>query len=328
MNEPIIQAILEKIRGYHRILLFRHRRMDGDCAGATRGLRDMLRLSFPGKEILLIDSQTSDFLAFLGPGDPEVPDEHYREALGIVLDTADRERISNQKYALCKEIIKIDHHIERDPYGDINWVEPERSSVCEMVAAFYQACQGELRISAEAATSIFLGMVTDSGRFRFEGVTGETLRLAGLLLDQGVDTETLFCHLYLRDFDSLQYRAYVYEHLRRTDAGVVYIYVDRAMRERFHLSFEAACNVISYLENIKGALCWLAFIEPDPPEEGVRVRLRSRFLAVNSVAEAYHGGGHANACGATVYSREEADALVRDVDALVNAYKANNTGWM
>ncbi len=328
MNEPIIQAILEKIRKYHRILLFRHRRMDGDCAGATRGLRDMLRLSFPDKEILLIDSQTSDFLAFLGPGDPDVPDEHYREALGIVLDTADHERISNPKYALCREIIKIDHHIERDPYGDINWVEPERSSVCEMVAAFYQECQGELRLSAEAASSIFLGMVTDSGRFRFEGVTGETLRLAGLLLDQGVDTETLFCHLYLRDFDSLQYRAYVYEHLRRTESGVVYIYVDRAMRERFHLSFEAACNVISYLENIKGALCWLAFIEPDPPEEGVRVRLRSRFLAVNRVAEAYHGGGHANACGATVYSREEADALVRDADALVKAYKANNTGWM
>ena len=125
MNETIMRDILEIIRAYHRILLFRHRRMDGDCAGATKGLRDMLRLSFPDKEIMLIDDQTSDFLAFLGPGDPDVPDDSYREALGIVLDTADRERISNQKYALCKELIKIDHHIQRDAYGDINWVLDE-----------------------------------------------------------------------------------------------------------------------------------------------------------------------------------------------------------
>ena len=303
--------------------------MDGDCVGATMGLREILRLTYPEKEILLIDGQTSAFLAFVGPADEAVPDEAYRDALGIVLDTSVRERISNPKYALCRELIKIDHHIESDPYGDVRWVEEERSSACEMVARFYEEFSGELRISKRAAAYVFLGMVTDSGRFRFSGVTGDTMRLAGLMLDQGVDTETLFAHLYLQDFEGLKFKAHVYERMERTENGVAYINVDRAMREQFHLDFEAASNAVSFLENLRGCLCWMAFIETDRPEtEGVRVRIRSRFLPVNAVAENHHGGGHANACGATVYSFQERDALIREADELVRDYKANHTGWM
>ncbi len=122
MNEAIKQAIWDKIKGYQRVMLFRHIRMDGDCVGATKGLKALLRATFPEKDILLTDGQRSDYLAFLGPDDDDVPDDVYRDALAIVLDTADRDRISNQKYALCREIVKIDHHIEADRYGGLNWV--------------------------------------------------------------------------------------------------------------------------------------------------------------------------------------------------------------
>ena len=328
MSSTILKDILTKIREYDRILLFRHIRMDGDCVGATMGLRGILRLTFPEKDVRIIDEQTSDFLSFVGPADEPIPDEAYRDALGIVLDTSVRSRISNPKYALCRELIKIDHHIETDPYGNLNWVEEGRSSACEMVARFYEAFSDFLRIDARAAAYVFLGMVTDSGRFRFSGVGGDTMRLAGLMLDQGVDTETLFAHLYLQDFDGLKFKAYVYEHIERTENGVAYIDVDRAARARFGLSFEAASNAVSYLENLRGCLCWMAFIAPDDPAEGVRVRIRSRFLPVNAVAESHHGGGHANACGATVYSPEEKQALIAQADALVRDYKANHTGWM
>ena len=180
MNKAIMRAILDKIKEYRRILLFRHGRMDGDCVGATIGLRALLRATYPEKEVLVIDDQQSEYLAFAGQADAQIPDAAYAEALGIVLDTADRERISNQKYSLCRELVKIDHHIEADAYGSLSWVEEERSSVCEMVAAFYAAFRDELKMTKEAATAIYMGMVTDSGRFRFEGVNGDTLRLAGL----------------------------------------------------------------------------------------------------------------------------------------------------
>lgn len=328
MNREMTRTIVDTIEAYPTIFLFRHARMDGDCAGASKGLKEMLRASYPDKTVLLVDAQQSDFLAFLGPDDDPVPDEAYRDALAIVVDTADRERISNQKYALCREIIKIDHHIEMDVYGDLNWVEPERSAVCEMIAELYWENRDRLVMTREAATYIYLGMVTDSGRFRYGGVNGDTLRLAGMLLDQGIDTETLYANLYLHSYETLKFRACVYERMERTEHGVAYIYVSREMQRRFGLNFESASNVISYLENIRGCLCWLAFIETDPPEEGIRVRLRSRFMTVDKIANLHHGGGHANASGATVYSREEMQALIREADEAARDYKETNTGWM
>ena len=70
MNTQALTPILDKIKAYDHIILFRHRRPDGDCLGASKGLQHILRLSFPGKVIDLPESDTSDYLAFLGPDDP------------------------------------------------------------------------------------------------------------------------------------------------------------------------------------------------------------------------------------------------------------------
>jgi len=326
MNRDTLLPILEKMKAYDSIILFRHIRMDGDCVGATKGLKEIIRSTWPEKTVLVIDQQHSDYLAFMGEDDEEVPDEIYRKSLGIVIDTGSSDRISNPKYTLCRELIKIDHHIERDAYGDLSWVEEHRSSACEMIAAFYEAFQDELKISREAATHIYTGMVTDSGRFQYEGVNGDTLRLAGLMLDQGVDMETLYAQLYLRDFESLKFKAYIYEHMKRTENGVAYIYIDREMQERFGLTTESASAAISYLDGIRDCLSWIAFIEL--PDGVIRVRLRSRFVAINGVAEQYRGGGHACASGATVYNQDEVKMLLKTADDTVKNYKETHTGWL
>ena len=123
MNHEIKLQILNKLKEYDRIMLFRHIRNDGDCVGATKGLKRIIELTWPEKEIYLIDDDRSEYLAFLGSDDGEVSDEIYANALGIVLDTASENRISNKKYTLCKELIKIDHHIPLEQYGDLQWVE-------------------------------------------------------------------------------------------------------------------------------------------------------------------------------------------------------------
>ena len=328
MNTSIKQAILAKVKEYERILIFRHKRVDGDCVGASKGLKELLKASFPEKDVRIIDDEHSEYLAFLGPDDEVVSDDFYASALAIVVDVADTERISNQKFALCCEIIKIDHHIDRTPYGDISWVEDGRSSACEMIADFYATFRNELTLTKWAATCIYTGMVTDSGRFMYEGVCGESLRLAGLLLDAGVDMEWLYANLYLKTFDSLKFTAYIYEHMQVTEHGVAYILVDKAMQEKFGLNMESASASISSLSGIRGCLCWIAFIETGDADGAIRVRLRSRFATINHIAEKYHGGGHACASGATVYSAEEMQSLLRDADAHIKQYKENNDGWL
>lgn len=244
-----------------------------------------------------------------------------------MIDTATPDRISNKSWQSAREVIKIDHHIDVAPYGDIAWVEEHRSSACEMIADFYMTFREELKIDREAATCIYAGMVTDSGRFRFRSVSGETLRCAAALLDLGVDTDTLFAHLYLEKLDAFRFRAYVYENIKMTPHGVAYIYVDRAMKERFSLTDEEASNVVSCLDSIKGSIIWLAFID-NADGATIRVRLRSRFVTVDKLANKYRGGGHDCASGATLMSPDEIPLLLADADALIADYKENNGGWM
>ena len=326
MNEDIKRRILDKIEAYDTIIVSRHIRPDGDAIGSTKGLTKILRDTYPDKKIYLVNEDYSDYLAFLG-GEDSVSEEVYDGALLILVDTGTEDRISNRNYKKAKEIIKIDHHIDDKPYGDISWVEDFRSSACEMIADFYLTFRDRLKMSPEAATYIYLGMVTDSGRFRYEGVTGETMRIAGAILDCGVNTEKLFAHLYVDEIETLKLKSYVYDNIKITKNGVAYIYMSEKVQKQFNLTVEAASDVVSELSAIRGSLIWIAFID-NKAKNSIRVRLRSRFLGVNELGNKYHGGGHKMAAGATVYSQKEMNDLIEDADKLLGEYKATHGGWL
>lgn len=327
MNYAAAREVLNKIKEYDRIIIFRHFRPDGDAIGSTKGLRRILQLSFPEKEIVLQNCDFSDYLAFLGGEDELREDDFYTDALGIVVDTGTSNRVSNQKYSLCKEIIKIDHHIPLENYGDINWVEEERCSACELIAAFYNAMSDELKIDCEAATYLYTGLVTDSGRFRYRSVSGDTMRLAGMLLDQGVNVDKIYANLYMKEFEEFKFHGYVLNNIKITENGVAYIYIDKATMAEYGLTFEQASACISYLDAIKNSLIWIAFIDSDK-DDSIRVRLRSRFVTVNQIGEQYEGGGHDCASGATVHSKEQMMELLEVADKTLAEFKATNEGWL
>ena len=327
MNREKMELILQKIKEYDRIIIFRHFRPDGDAIGSTKGMREILRLSFPQKEIYLLNSDYSDYLEFLGGEDEPIADELYADALALVLDTGSENRISNKKYKLCREIAKIDHHIDHQPYGDYCWIEENASSTCQMVAEFYHTFRDELKINREAATYIYTGMVTDSGRFRFREVNGDTMRYAGMLLDEGVETDKLYANLYIKDFHELKFQSYVYKKMKMTENGVAYIFVDKAMQKKFNLTSEQASACVSFMESIRGSLIWTAFIENAEKKE-IRVRMRSRFLPISDIAERYRGGGHACAAGATLFSKKEIKSILAEADAKLKQYKESNEGWL
>jgi phosphoesterase RecJ-like protein len=321
----IMTTILDKIKEYNKIIIFRHFRPDGDATGSTKGLQRILQLTYPEKTVLLQNNDYADYLAFLGGEDAPISDEEYADALGLVLDTGTTKRVSNQKFSLCREVIKIDHHIPIETYGDYQWVEEERSSTCEMVAYFYDTFSDELKIDTEAATYIYAGMVTDSGRFRFRDVSAETMRLAGVMLKNNIDTDVLFANLYLKNFEEFKFESYAHKKMKMTKNGVVSLFVSKAMQKKLGLTKEQASASVSFMDSIKGSLIWIAFIEGD---NEIRVRLRSRFVKISDLAEQYRGGGHACAAGATVMSKAEMKELIAKADILLGEYKANNEGWL
>lgn len=326
MNKEIKELILKKIEEYQTIVVSRHIRPDGDAYGSTRGLAKIIKDTYPTKNVFLVNEDYSKYLSFMGDED-QISDETYADALCIVIDTGTANRISNSKYSLAKEVIKIDHHIIDKPYGDIVWVEDWRSSACEMIADFWYTFKDKLVMSKEAATAIYLGMVTDSGRFKYEGVNGDTLRLAGALLDYGIDLDLLYAHLYLEDYSYYKFKAYILENMKITENGVASIYIDQETQDKFNLTLEEASNCVSELNKIKGSLIWVAFID-NKKENNIRVRLRSRFLGINDLALQYHGGGHDTAAGATCFDKDEMQRLIKDADKLLKEYKETHEGWL
>jgi phosphoesterase RecJ-like protein len=318
----ITARILEKIKKHEKIVIVRHRRPDGDALGASYGLREILRASFPGKTVVCVNSDSSEHLAFMGNEDAPVPEEDYPGYLAVALDTATEDRLANPYFASAGDRIRIDHHVDIRPYCECAWVEERRSSTCEMIAAFRAEFPDELVLNQRAAALLFCGMVTDSGRFRTRDVSGETLRLAGTLLDTGIDTETLFSQLNLDDFEAVAFKAFALGEIKRTGSGVAYLTVTSDVISRFGISQEDASASVSYMENIRGSIIWIAFI--DNPDGSIRVRLRSRFVPVNRLAEKYRGGGHECACGATLYERSEIGDLLSDADCLCAEFKSAN----
>lgn len=328
------EAVWNKLRTAETVILCRHIRPDGDAIGATKGLAALLRAGFPDKRVLVINSDRSETLAFTGDEDEPIPEADYAGALVVCLDCATTARLANSLALSGGCVIKLDHHPDVEPYGDLSWVEPGFSSTCEMITDLYLTFAESLTLTREAAEYLYLGMVTDSGRFRFRDVTGDTLRRAAVLLDTGIDTERLYAELYLDDPAKLRLQAYVYEHMKMTEHGVASIYLSRAVQQRFGISVEEAGALVTSLDCICGSLIWIAFVEYTETEGeragkvSVRARMRSRFVTINRLAERYRGGGHACASGATVYSRREAERLLQEADACLAEYKNTHEGWL
>ena len=311
--------ILNAIKKYNRIVISRHTRPDGDCLGSTYALKRIIQLTWPDKEVYVINSDKSKNLAFLGKDDPQI--DSYQDTLVIVLDTSTATRISNPRFNEGSCIVKIDHHRDSQKYGNIEWVESYRSSVSEMVASFYNDYSDELKIDSYAATCLYAGICTDSGYFKFGSTSPETLKLAAMLMEKGVDTENLYARLELVDFRILKYQSKVINNVKITPNGVAYYYVSEDVKKEFNLSEEEASMGVDFFNSIKGSPIWLLFVQQ---EGSVRVRLRSRFIALNELAGRYNGGGHANACGATVYTDAQMQALIDEADQLLKLAKREN----
>ena len=322
MKKEVMIEILNKIKEYNKIIISRHLRPDGDCVGSSMGLKEILKDSYPDKDIRVINSDYAKYLEFLGEEDQQVDESFYSDALVIIVDTSNISRCSNPLALKGKEVIKIDHHIETDPFGSICWVEEEKAAVCEMIVEFYDLFKDELVLSQKAAKCLFTGIVTDSGRFKFSSVDGNTMRNTGILIDTGIDIEAIYSQLYLKSRNELLLQGVLLKKVAFTKEGIAYVIISRKMQKKFKLLPEEASAQISLIEGIKGSIIWVAFIENDKKE--YRVRLRSRYVAINKVAERHNGGGHERASGATAYNKKDICQILDELDVVCKEYREKN----
>jgi phosphoesterase RecJ-like protein len=312
----MFKEILEEIKSYNRILIHGHIRPDGDCYGSQFGLKGIIEENFPDKDVHVV-GDVSDYVSFLGTPEKEtITDEMYNDALVIVVDCGSAERVSDQRYTLGKKVVKIDHHIAQTHYGDLVYVEEEAPSCCQIIAKF--AFDNGLKLNYDAAFALYTGIVTDTGRFRFRGITSETFIIAAALLDYGVEVDKLDNLLSIETLQTIKLKGYVLENCEFTNDGVVYIRMPREIINKYNVTDEEAASQVGLIGAIEGYPCYCLFIEY--PTE-VRIRIRSRGPRVDKLANKYGGGGHEKAAGGHLDSWDQLDEFINDFNRLAKYYQ-------
>lgn len=312
-----LDAILEQIKKYNRIIIHRHQRPDPDAIGSQIGLASILKASFPYKEIAVVGKEIPSF-SWIGTMD-EVDSSDYDGALVIVTDTANAPRIDDRRFNNGDELIKIDHHPNDEPYGDIMWVDDQASSSSELIYGFYQHFAKELVMTKKAATALYAGIIGDTGRFLYPATTPKTMLVAGALMAAGADAAAISQRENEITLPLARLSAYVYENLTITDNGAANVMLTDTVLKRFGLTEAGTSAVVSLPGRIKDVLAWAIFVQQD--DGGFRVRLRSKGPVINELAKHYNGGGHPLASGARVANKEEIKQIMKELDDLVAQYQ-------
>ena len=303
--------ILQKIKEYDKIVIHRHSTPDGDAMGSQLGLKAILRENFPEKQVYAVGDAANRYSFMDGSVMDTVADEFFDGALSIILDCGSSWLISDDRYKTAAATVRFDHHIFSEKIADEEVVDTSYESCCGLVTDF--ALQSGLRLSPVSAKALFTGMVTDSGRFRYDSTTANTFRLAAALKEQDFDINDIYAQLYADDYEALRLRAQFILKIQFTPYRVAYIYTTKEEFDSYGAdSFTISRGMVNTMSDIRGVDIWVNFTEI---EDKVLVEIRSNKHTVQPVAVKYGGGGHAKACGTSVKDRAEAMALLEDLNA-------------
>jgi bifunctional oligoribonuclease and PAP phosphatase NrnA len=309
------EKILAAIKRYETIIVHRHVRPDPDAYGSQCGLVEIIKATYPDKRVYAVGKEDPS-LHYLRRLD-QITDEIYEGALVIVCDTANAERICDKRYMIGDMLIKIDHHPNEDPYGDLVWVDTSASSVSEMIYEFYLFGSDKgLKINDEAARLLYAGIVGDTGRFLFPSTTEKTFTYAGELIHYHFSRTELYDKMYELDANIIKLNGHILQNFEFRPSGVASMVLSKSLLDEYGAMPSEASLLVGTLGDVKGIKAWVFFIEE---KDQIRVRLRSKGPVINEVAKMYNGGGHPLAAGASIYSWDQVDEVIAEVEKACDA---------
>ena len=308
----MFEKILEAIKEYNTIIIHRHSSPDGDALGSQIGLKNIIKDNFPEKSVYAVGDGAKRYSFMDGSDMDEIEDSVYDGALAVILDCGAAHLISDERWKTAAKTVRIDHHIFCEKIADEEVVDTSYESCCGEITEF--AVESGLALSPASAKALYTGMVTDSGRFRYDSTNSNTFRLASELMKQKFDTNEIYAQLYADDFFFVKLRAQFVLKIQFTDYKVAYIYTPKAEFDSYGVdAFTISRGMVNTMGDLRGVEIWVNFTEV---EEGkILVEIRSNKHTVQPVAVKYGGGGHAKACGCAVSTKEEAMALLEDLNA-------------
>jgi phosphoesterase RecJ-like protein len=317
-----LEAVADAIRAHDRFVVVSHENPDGDALGSL--LATTLALRALGKDAVMYLAGDAPFpreYAFLDLSEVvrELPADMEERVL-FAVDCANERRIGESRDPIerAKLVVDVDHHHDNSRFGDVNMIVAEASSSAEMVRDVLREL--DVPLTPEIAEALYVGLVTDTGRFQYSNTTPKALRLAAELVEAGADVHGIFRHVYETvQFAKLKLLARALERAQVFESGrLVVSYLVRGDFADVGAEEPFSEGIIDYLRAVEGSEM-VALIREPPRDDGPkhRISLRSSHdeVDVSAIARQRGGGGHRQAAG---FSSEE--SIPEIVEFIRSAY--------
>ncbi|MDD4909879.1 MAG: bifunctional oligoribonuclease/PAP phosphatase NrnA [Candidatus Omnitrophica bacterium] len=302
-----LKRVREAIEKNKSFLVSAHVNLEGDAIGSELALAHLLKLK--GKSVAVVnDSRVPAEYSFMPAqeylaGLNEVERQGRRFDAAILVDCSDMGRIGAVK-ALAERsrtIINIDHHISNARFADINWVVPHASSASELIFKLYKA--EKARFDKTSALLLYVGLLTDTGSFRYSNTSPSTHRMAAELLKFGINARDIYSLIYeANPYSDMMALARAFTQLKRDAGGrVIWAKLKRDFFTKRKIKIDVSDQILGFARSVKGVEVAVIFKENLGDRREVRVNFRSAGkVDVAGIAASLGGGGHRTAAGCTV----------------------------
>lgn len=304
----LVSSYVERIdlmlKESNSILVASHIDPDGDALGTQLAFARYLKTL--GKKVFLVRyADIPDKYKFL-PGVEEIRiydeiNDDFNVDTALILECPDLGRIGriNSDLSDAVKIINIDHHLDNDNFGTINWISSGSSSVGEMAFEYFE--QVGFEIDHDCAQLLYTAILTDTGRFRFPSTSPKTMRVVASLLETGINPQEISDHVYFNmPARSLKLIGKVLNKIEFYANNTICIL--GLTREMYRLAGAALADsdgVVDYTMYSKGTVAGALVKEIDGETSKISFRSRGK-VNVAEIAARYGGGGHFNASGCTL----------------------------
>ena len=301
-----LDIIKEEIEKANSIVVLAHENPDGDAIGSI--LATYILLKEMGKDVDCVTSvfpRTYSFLPHAEETIREGRDEKYD--LAIALDCSEIKRLDdpNNSFEKAKVKVNIDHHIANTMFGDYNFVDPVSPACCQILTMILEYMK--IDITKEIATCLLTGIITDTGGFRYEGVSSDTFEYVSQFLEKGVNLSKIYKQsMQCISRPRFEIRKLAQDRLEFLEDGkIAYTYITKEDMESFGVLQSELDGIVENGRDIEGVEVSIFLYETD---KGYKASLRSNdYVNVADICLLFNGGGHIKAAGATLpYSLEEA----------------------
>jgi phosphoesterase RecJ-like protein len=298
-----LKKIAAAINKYQRFLITSHVNLDGDAICSELALAELLKLA--GKNVSIInESRPPQIYRFL-PKISSLSSTIKTSAsfdVAILLDCTDISRIGKVASLIKKETltIGIDHHVSNDVSLDINLVRKDASSTAELIYDIFKRLN--FKFNRQLATLIYVGILTDTGSFKYSNTSDYTHKIVAELLKWKLSVNKIYRKVYeMNPASDMRLVACLCKDFKMDDTGkIVWVSIGRDVFLKNDIQIDLGEQILGFLRLIKGIKVAALFREL-PHKNQIRVNLRSvEGIDVSKVAVGFAGGGHKSASGCTV----------------------------